>query len=235
MANQTGHPPPELQGVFLDFYGTVVGGDRQAVESVCQAVIDAYRLDLRSGDLARTWGHAYFVAIGALNGHGFRTLTEIERDTLIETIAPLVGRVDVTPFMEILNDYLVAPPQFEEVREVLAKVRLPICIVSNADDRELRSAIRHVGLKFEHVVSSEQARSYKPDSGIFQYALETTGWSADRVVHIGDSLHSDVGGAQPLGLRTVWVCREGRIGDIGTASPDETWPDLRPIVELTLY
>jgi putative hydrolase of the HAD superfamily len=42
----------------------------------------------------------------------------------------------------------------------------------------------------------------------------------DRVLHVGDSLHSDVGGAQALGIKCCWVCYEHRILDVGEAVPD---------------
>ena len=45
-------------------------------------------------------------------------------------------------------------------------------------------------------------------------------------LRVGDSLHSDVGGAARLGITTVWLCRDGRIFDVGTASADHTIASL---------
>ena len=53
------------------------------------------------------------------------------------------------------------------------------------------------------------------------------------IIHVGDSLHSDVAGAHKVGIRAAWVSRADRIGDIGTEKPDFTWPDLRPLPHLT--
>lgn len=222
----------QLQGLFLDFYGTVVGGDRLAVESACQAVVNDHRLSLTAAELAVRWGHAYFRVIETPNGDRFRSLVEIERDTLVETVEPFVGPIDPEPYVAVLQDYLANPPLCPEVQDVLKHKNLPICIVSNADDREIHKALQLHDLRFEFVVTSESARSYKPDRGIFETALRLTGWRPDGVIHIGDSLHSDVGGARAAGLRAVWVCREDRISDIGCERPDQTWTDLCPIVSL---
>lgn len=220
------------QGVFLDFYGTLAGGDRQAVVDVCQAVIDAHGLELTAGDLAVQWGHRYFAAIEDAVSP-FRTLTAIESDTLVETVRSVNGlEIEPMRFIDRLNAYLVRPRLFDEVLEVLAALPVPACIVSNADERELQAAIGHHGLEFVQVVSSETARCYKPHDGIFRRALELTGWSPERVLHVGDSLHSDVGGARRLGIKTAWVNRAERITDIGTDVPDHTWTDLRPLVAL---
>ncbi len=221
-----------FEGIFLDFYGTLAAGDRQAVQEVCQAVIDDYALKADAEDLASRWGDYYFAAIESMDGRGFRLLREIEHDTLIETVRRLGAEIDATPYIEQLNDYLAQPTLFEEVHEVLERLHLPVCIVSNADEREIRMAIAHHGLPVDHVVTSEFAQSYKPEPGIFKAALEVTGWRADRVLHVGDSLHSDVGGAHNAGLKAAWVSRSERIKDIGTDQPDFTWPDLRPLLTM---
>ena len=223
----------ELQGVFLDFYGTLVGGDRQAVESICQSVIDDHGLEITCEDLSARWGKAYFAGIEAVDGTGFKCLSDLERDTLIETIAPRVSPVSVDKYINDLNEFLQQPILFDEVHEVIETLDVPTCIVSNADERELRAAVRHHQINVDYVVSSESARSYKPEPHIFNVALERTGWSADRIIHVGDSLHSDVGGAHKAGIRAAWVIRADRIGDIGTETPDFTWTDLRPLCELT--
>jgi len=222
----------QWQGIFLDFYGTVAGGDVHAVQSICQQVIDDHGIGLSAAELAVQWGHRYFSAIESVNGTKFRLLREIERDTLIETVAPWATNIDVTMYIDRLNSYLGQPVLFDEVREVLADVHLPVCIVSNADEAELQKALAHHQLKFDWVVSSELAGSYKPDRRIFDFALERTGFSPERVMHVGDSLHSDVEGAHRAGLQAAWVQRSQRLSDIGTDEPDFTWPDLRPILSL---
>lgn len=220
-----------LQGIFLDFYGTVAAGDRQAVETVCHRVVEAHGLSETATELAWQWGQKYFQAIERHNGPEFKTLSAIEAETLIETIFPLTASRDVGSFIQVLDDYLVQPSIYDEVRAVLDQWHLPVCVVSNADEEALLAAIEHLGLKFEYVVSSEQAQSYKPHSGIFEHALELTGWSPQRVLHIGDSLHSDVGGARQSGILSAWVKRGDRISDIGDAHPDMIWPDLNPLLK----
>jgi len=124
-----------LQGIFLDFYGTLVGGDREAVETVCQAIIDDYELETSAAEIAINWGLKYFQAIEKLNGHSFRTLLQIEHDTLIDTIFPLTGRVDVGSYIWVLNKYLARPVLFEEVPEVLARLSAALPAATITDIR----------------------------------------------------------------------------------------------------
>lgn len=220
------------QGVFLDFYGTLASGDVQAVEAVCQSVINDHHLPLAASQMAAAWGQRFFAAIENCNGHAFKMLRRIEEDTLIETVFPHVGRIPVARYIEEFNAYLARPTLYDEVPAVLASLSVPVCIVSNADERELRSALAYHGIGPAHIVSSESACSYKPESGIFDYALRLTDWSPDRIIHVGDSLHSDVWGAHRVGIKAAWVNRTTRISDIGSEEPDYAWTDLRPLADL---
>lgn len=226
-----------LDGLFLDFYGTLVGGDRAAVESACRRVVDDLKLPLTPEQLAIDWGKGYFALSEVCNDGRFRTLHAIECDSLVDTLRPYVGEIDPEPYVTTLHDWLVAPPVFEETLEVLALLRergIPLCLVSNADHDDLLAAMEHTGIRADTIVTSESARSYKPHAAIFREALAQTGWSAERVLHAGDSLHSDVGGAAALGIGAVWVCRDVRISDIGTARPDYQVRDLRGLAELAV-
>lgn len=47
----------------------------------------------------------------------------------------------------------------------------------------------------------------KPDTRMFQIALEKTGCTAIEMVHVGDSLEADVAGATAAGIKNIWVNR----------------------------
>jgi len=60
------------------------------------------------------------------------------------------------------------------------------------------------------VVSSEDARCYKPAAAMFGAGLATLGLAAHEVLHIGDSLAADVRGARAASIDVVWLNRAGR-------------------------
>ncbi len=215
-----------LDAIFLDFYGTVVGGDRRAVELVCGRVVQELGLALAPADFAIRWGKQFFGLIESCHGDHFTTLREIEFRSLRSTLGQAADGVDLSTFVADLDAYWANPPVHDDAAAFLKTTPLPICCVSNADERPLRAAITKLGLTFAEVVSSESVRSYKPNRTIFEAALERMSCSPDRVLHVGDSLHSDVAGASALGIKTVWVHRNDRIHDIGTARPDYTITSL---------
>ncbi|MFH0981407.1 MAG: HAD family hydrolase, partial [Planctomycetota bacterium] len=145
---------------------------------------------------------------------------------------PSVGPFDPVPFVRQLKQYWAAPALQPESLEALTAIDLPICCVSNADTEDVLAAAERHGLRFHRVVTSEDARSYKPHPTIFQKALAEMGVSPGHVMHVGDSLHSDVGGARPLGIATTWICREERIFDVGEAYPDHKISSLLELKSL---
>ena len=62
-------------------------------------------------------------------------------------------------------------------------------------------------LKFADVMMD---RAYKPKKELFEFALRATGLHADEVIHIGDSLSSDVRGASLVGIKAFWLNRFGK-------------------------
>lgn len=205
----------KIKAILIDFYGTICGGDRQAVESTCRRVVESCRLTMSPQHFAVRWGESFFKTIESSNFESFRTLHECELISLAETLSDLGVTADPAPFVAELDEYWRNPPVYADAVAFLAELPVPVCCVSNADTKPILAAIERLGLKFDHVVTSEQARCYKPEPAIFRSALDLLRLQAQDVVHIGDSLHSDIAGAESTGMRSVWLCREDRIHDIG--------------------
>lgn len=208
--------------ILIDFYGTIAAGDRSAVLRTCRTVVETCRLEITPEAFAIRWGERYFATVLESNHDAFRTLHECEIVSLRETLEPLGETRDPTPLVAELEAYWANPPLHADAVEFLGRVDRPVCCVSNADTKPLMSAIQRHGLSFEAVISSEAVRCYKPDPHIFEQALDRLGVSAQRAIHIGDSLHSDIAGAKRAGIKSVWICRDDRIHDIGDATPDCT-------------
>jgi len=95
--------------------------------------------------------------------------------------------------------------------ERLQQAGLKMVIVSNWDT-PLHKMVETLGINgyFEVIVASHDARvqSAKPDAGIFEYALNAVGVSADEAIHVGDSYEADIVGAHSAGIRAILLDRE---------------------------
>ena len=134
-----------------------------------------------------------------------------------------------------LYAYWSHPTIYRESREVLSALRqagMPVCLVSNIDNEELGSALRHLGLSFVDVITSECCRAYKPRAEMFEAALSRLGLEPCQVLHVGDSLRSDVRGAKALGIPVLWINRKHRKTPKGDDAPDDVSTDLRGLLAL---
>lgn len=222
----------QLDGVFIDMYGTLTAGDRAAVEETCAHVVRNTGVRLTAAELAITWGNRFFHAMESANGDRFESLLALEARTLRETMADLGVNLAPEAYVARLSAYWRNPPLQPDTRAFLERFHGELCIVSNADRTDIEEALARHDIRVAALVTSEDTRSYKPDRRIFDEALRVTGWRRAHVIHVGDSLHSDVGGALAAGLSSVWINRAHRIHDIGNHQPDWEFEDLNGVTAL---
>ncbi|MFW5783649.1 MAG: YjjG family noncanonical pyrimidine nucleotidase [Spirochaetota bacterium] len=113
-------------------------------------------------------------------------------------------------------------------RELLESLcgRVPLGLVTNGIGKVQRSRLARTGVGdyFQTVVISEDVGVQKPDPRIFEMALDRIGsTSGDRVIMIGDGLHSDITGAIAAGIDSCWFNLRERPVD----------PDVDPTYTIT--
>ncbi len=69
--------------------------------------------------------------------------------------------------------------------------------------------------RFAFVVFSQDVQVEKPDPKIFQITVERAGCELSQMLHVGDSLKSDVAGAKNVGAPSVWLNRDKLPNDTG--------------------
>jgi putative hydrolase of the HAD superfamily len=108
-------------------------------------------------------------------------------------------------------------PEAHSVLRRLQDSDLKLGIISNFDARLYR-ILEGLELKpfFETVTISSEAGYAKPAAQIFATALSDLGVTSAEAVHIGDSEHMDVRGAQDAGLRAILI----DTGSIGAPAVD---------------
>ena len=102
-----------------------------------------------------------------------------------------------------LPDSLPQWPIFPEAPDALKRLqsRYRLAIISNVDDDLFRQSEEVLGVRFDSVVTSQQARVYKPNLGGFDLALQRMGIAKEQWLHVGESLYHDIGPANLSGHR----------------------------------
>ncbi len=109
-------------------------------------------------------------------------------------------------------DLTTPKPGVKQTLEHLSKQGFSMAVVSNTPYHDMVvEKLKKEGMLqfFDSVVSSHKVGVRKPRRWMFEYALESIGGSVDKAVMIGDSPYEDILGARRLGIRTIWMFREG--------------------------
>lgn len=195
-----------IKAIFLDFYGTVVHEDGAVIKVVNKRVFDTGKVENMS-DIDMFWGMTFKSMFTNSYGTTFKTQRYLELKSLENTISHFESTEDAKELSELMFKHWIEPPIFQESKEFFDRCPLPIYIVSNIDIYDITRAIKFHDLKPNGIFTSEDAHSYKPRKELFELALCEVGLSAHEVVHIGDSISSDIKGASALGINTIWLNR----------------------------
>ncbi|MFN8073995.1 MAG: HAD family hydrolase [Kineosporiaceae bacterium] len=209
------------RAVLVDLYGTLVHDDGEPLAAACcHLAARARHLDpaLDPAALREAWDARLWELAEPAHGAGFRGLFELTAAALGDVLAE--RGLGALPAGEALQGLRLAwrrPPAFPDAHAFLDAVRaagLPVCLVSDADRADVEAVLGLHGLVLDAVVTSEDARAYKPRPEPFARGLAALGVAAGEAVHVGDSLACDVEGARAMGISAVHLQRGG------TAVPD---------------
>jgi FMN phosphatase YigB (HAD superfamily) len=141
--------------------------------------------------------------------------------------------------MGVLKSAVRVPEHHRALLEELrGEVRVGLC--SNfTHSATARAILEEAGFDahLDAIVVSDAVGWRKPRGEIFEAVLDELDAAPNEVLHVGDSLRADVGGAHACGIRNAWITR--RIADPEEAlrshegpAPDHSIRDLREVLTL---
>jgi 2-haloacid dehalogenase len=120
-----------------------------------------------------------------------------------------------------------APPALERLRW-----RCQLAIISNSDDDLIAGNLQRIGVPFDRVITSQQARACKPSLATFRYALDEIDCPPERAMHVAQDFWGDMAPAAKMGYgQRVWINRFAKTGDPAYA-PDHEFRSLAGLPDL---
>ena len=182
-----------LPSAFLSWWGQE-RGDRFSAADVAE--VDSHYRNLRLD----------------IMDHGVELPAEACLERVFATMRIEIPARDVARGVEHLMRAALAsaapiPGAVDAVR-TLAAAGVPLGVVSSAVYHPfLEWTLDAFGIRetFQVIVTSASAGFYKSRPEIFWHAAEALATTPERMVHVGDSLRYDVGGAARAGMGTVWL------------------------------
>lgn len=92
--------------------------------------------------------------------------------------------------------------------ESLAKIKLPIGIISNWDTSLEEKLSLLPGVHFQWVLGSAAHSIRKPDLDFYRKMLQISGLAPSELIYVGDSMRLDIAPALTLGINAVLLDRE---------------------------
>lgn len=100
---------------------------------------------------------------------------------------------------------------FSDTRDAILELQkfLKVVLITNTDDSIIAETERTIGVKFDDIITAEQARAYKPSFAGFNLARQRLQLPISDIWHAGFGFKYDVVPATELGYTTVWINRQG--------------------------
>ena len=198
-----------IKAFFVDFYGTIVHEDGEVIKKITDIICKSGRVEDPS-EVDTFWWKDFQTMFMNSFGESFETQRALEERSLVHTLERFGSDADAKELSNMMFAHWVKPPIFEDSKEFFEKRPLPVYVGSNIDTSDVLQAIAYHDLHPAGVFTSEDAKSYKPRKELFELALKSSGPAPDEVIHIGDSVSSDVQGAAKVGIRALWLNRFGK-------------------------
>ena len=167
--------------------------------------------------------------------HGYLTYREVLRRVMANIGTELrlqFSDEELFSLPESMSNWPVFPDAEQALNTL--KTRYKLAVISNVDDDLFASSAKALNIDFDLVVTAQQVQSYKPDLRNFEFASALMAVENHNWLHVAESLYHDIGPANQLGIKSVWVNRPNRGG--GTrhtnAVPDMTITDLTTLAQM---
>jgi len=229
------------RAVFFDFGGTLFsyGGLRAHFDALLGRIAREHGLETKQDELRRVYRMTMMQTFARFQERPFY----LHRDLFAHAHRGFLHELGLEPGTDTGNDFYEAQSELglarvevrEDARATLETLRdrgLHLSIVSNIDDDQFEPLFAQLELRrwFDCTTTSEEARSCKPDPGIFRMALRKAGEPRpEEVVFVGDSIPHDVAGAAALGMTTVLL---GHTPDSASPAPDHVISRLGELLEI---
>ena len=216
------------KAITFDCYGTLVDWEGEIQQFFAKSLNSKGYRDIDPLTLQAEWEEIQFLYIQ----EQYRPYRQVLRDTLRMTFENYdipTSDEECDEFANSMGHWKPFPDTRDAILELQKLVK--VVLITNTDDAIIAETQRTIGVKFDGIVTAEQAGAYKPSHKGFHLARERLGLDVSDVWHAGFGFKYDVVPATELGYTTVWVNRQGEMRPVDVK---ETFlvGDMRTLVYL---
>jgi len=211
----------KYKAIYFDFGGTLMcaESDNIAHLHMMKEVIQKYNLPASPEDMVTKYNSFLFTKEMTLRDADpeEKSFTPL-RESTKKAFKGVLTEYDIQPskedfqwfsklFFENHKKYIKLFPETLLILRELKNTDLHMGIISDIDDDFQKFQFKVFGISeiFDSITTSEEVQSYKPESKIFQVALNKARCQGKESIIIGDSYKKDIVGGKNMGMTTIWI------------------------------
>lgn len=216
-----------IKAVFIDYTGTLMQENSHYAMLIAKLVADNSTIS-NVKDVVKIWFELFLNLESQVNPQIEDTFMT-EDEILVKAFAIFKRKYNVEveqdKFISLMHEFWSKSPMFEDVKSFFEKCELPIYVITNNAIEYVSTFMSDNNLYCAGIISGSLVKAYKPHKEIFEKALEISGCKADEVIHVGDSIDSDINGAIAAGIFPLLLDRNGK-------NKSEQYPVCKSLIEV---
>ena len=196
------------KAITFDCYGTLIDWERAIQQFFAESMDSKGYGNVDPRTLQTEWEEIQFHYIQ----EQYRPYRQVLRDTLrmaFESYQIPTDNEECDKFANSMGYWKPFPDTRDAILELQKLVK--VALITNTDNQIIQETERMLDVKFDEIITAEQAMAYKPSHKGFQLARERLGLDVSEIWHAGFGFKYDIVPATALGYTTVWVNRQGEV------------------------
>jgi 2-haloacid dehalogenase len=196
------------KAITFDCYGTLIDWESAIQQFFAKSLDSKGYSDVDPLTLQAEWEEIQFLYIQ----EQYRPYRQVLRETLrmaFDNYDIPTNDEECDRFANSMGYWEPFPDTREAILELQKLVKL--ALITNTDDSIIAQTEQTIGVKFDEIITAEQAGAYKPSHKGFLLARERLGLDVSEIWHAGFGFKYDIVPATELGYTTVWVNRQGEV------------------------
>jgi 2-haloalkanoic acid dehalogenase type II len=196
------------KAITFDCYGTLIDWESAIQQFFAKSLDSKGFSDVDPLTLQAEWEAIQFLYIQ----EQYRPYRQVLRDTLkmaFDNYHIPTNNEECDQFANAMGYWKPFPDTRDAILELQKLVK--VALITNTDDAIIAETERTIGVKFDEIITAEQAGAYKPSHKGFLLARERLGLPVSEIWHAGFGFKYDIVPATALGYTTVWVNRQGEV------------------------
>ncbi len=192
-----------VKGVFFDFWGTLV---ENGTYSPLKQSYSILRVRIPFGQFAEQFERALMTTSYEDQTTAFVEVCKVFNVNPIPiVIEQLIGVWNKNRLLATIY------PDTVDTLKALKEKKIKIALISNAPNNNVEPVLERFGIKdlFDGIFISYEHGKLKTD-GLFEVAMKKLKLKKDDVISVGDSIETDIKGAEAVGIKAYLLDRKGK-------------------------